>query len=124
MNKISIKRIYEPITEDDGFRVLVDRLWPRGISKEKAGLDLWAKTVAPSNELRKEYHKDLEQFEVFKGKYQNELNENKESVEFLDTINIKLEEGNVTFLTATKDMDRNHVTVLVEWMDVMNQLRK
>jgi uncharacterized protein YeaO (DUF488 family) len=66
---IKIKRVYEAAAEDDGFRILVDRLWPRGISKEKAKIDLWLKEVAPSNELRKWFAHDPEKWGEFKKKY-------------------------------------------------------
>ena len=72
------KRIYEASDESDGYRVLVDRLWPRGISKEKAKIDLWAKNIAPSNELRKQFHQDGN-WEKFKQKYASEIEKNQEN---------------------------------------------
>jgi uncharacterized protein YeaO (DUF488 family) len=116
MNEINIKRIYDPAAEDDGFRVLVDRLWPRGISKDKASLDLWAKNIAPSNELRKEYHKDPDQFENFEKKYLKELEENEETDVFLAIIRARLKEANVTLLTASKKVEENHATVIKKLM--------
>lgn len=114
MNGINIKRIYDPVAEEDGHRVLVDRLWPRGISKEKAALHLWAKTIAPSNELRKEYHKDLDQFQIFKEKYLKEIDENQDTEDFITNMKSKLRESNVTLLTASKNLEENHATVLRE----------
>ncbi len=114
MNGINIKRIYDPVAEEDGYRVLVDRLWPRGISKEKAALHLWAKTIAPSNELRKEYHKDLDQFQIFKEKYLKEIDENQDTEDFITNMKSKLRESNVTLLTASKNLEENHATVLRE----------
>ena len=114
MNGINIKRIYDPVAEEDGHRVLVDRLWPRGISREKAALHLWAKTIAPSNELRKEYHKDLDQFKLFKEKYLKEIDENQDTEDFITNMKSKLRESNVTLLTASKNLEENHATVLRE----------
>jgi uncharacterized protein YeaO (DUF488 family) len=114
MNGINIKRIYDPVAEEDGYRVLVDRWWPRGISKEKAALHLWAKTIAPSNELRKEYHKDLDQFKLFKEKYLKEIDENQDTEDFITNMKSKLRESNVTLLTASKNLEENHATVLRE----------
>ena len=70
---MKIKRVYEPIEETDGYRVLVDRLWPRGISKAKAQIDLWLKSVAPSNELRKWFGHEAERFAEFSERYRTEL---------------------------------------------------
>lgn len=111
MGEILIKRVYDPVA-DDGYRVLVDRLWPRGTSKEKAALDLWAKSVAPSNELRKEYHDNLEKYDSFRNKYLDELKDNKDAEAFVSTIRTRLKEDNVTFLTASKNTEKNHATVL------------
>ncbi|MCR3956012.1 MAG: DUF488 family protein [Gudongella sp.] len=112
MNGITIKRIYDPAADEDGFRVLVDRLWPRGISKEKASLNLWAKYMAPSNELRKEYHNNLDMFESFREKYLEELDENRDTEDFIANVKSKLKESNVTLLTASKNVEENHATVL------------
>lgn len=70
---IAIKRIYDPWSEQDGLRLLVDRLWPRGISKEAARIDLWLKDMAPSAELRKEFHNNPEKWQEFKRRYREEL---------------------------------------------------
>jgi len=77
---ISLKRAYEPPADEDGFRVLVDRLWPRGISKEAARLDFWAKEISPSNELRKWYGHDPEEWPEFKRRYFEELDNNMDEV--------------------------------------------
>ena len=76
---IHIKRIYEKIDEADGARILVDRLWPRGLSKEKANIHFWAKNVAPTNELRKWYNHDPAKWQEFKKRYFAELNSNSEA---------------------------------------------
>ncbi len=73
MTHIRTKRVYEPADADDGFRVLVDRLWPRGLSKAKAHVDLWAKEIAPSTELRRWYHAHLEEWTEFRRRYLAEL---------------------------------------------------
>ena len=80
---IKIKRAYLESEEDDSMRILVDRLWPRGLTKEKANIDLWMKDVAPSTELRKWFSHDIKKWEEFKRRYLDELNENKESVAIL-----------------------------------------
>jgi uncharacterized protein YeaO (DUF488 family) len=75
---IQLKRIYEAGSKDDGYRILVDRLWPRGFTKEKAALDLWLKEIAPSNELRKWFGHDPDKWKEFQKKYRQELKQNKE----------------------------------------------
>ncbi|MFA7141752.1 MAG: DUF488 family protein, partial [Candidatus Paceibacterota bacterium] len=74
---IKLKRIYNKAEKDDGFRVLVDRLWPRGVSKEEAKLGLWLKEIAPSNDLREWFHHDPKKWKEFKEKYKKEVLENK-----------------------------------------------
>ena len=81
--KINLKRIYEEPTKEDGIRVLVDRLWPRGLTKQKANIDLWLKDIAPSTELRKWFGHDPEKWKEFRKRYQKELKENKEQIEIL-----------------------------------------
>lgn len=111
---LKIKRIYDGASPDDGFRVLVDRLWPRGISKEKAHIDLWAKDVAPSNELRKEFHAHEDTFEMFRTAYRAELKANPSLPAFSQAVKEHLAQGNVTFITAVKDTEHSHVEILVE----------
>ena len=77
---ISIKRVYDPVEDDDGLRILVDRLWPRGISKETASLERWAKELSPSNELRKWYGHDPDEWPEFKRRYFGELDNNLDEV--------------------------------------------
>ena len=107
---VKVKRIYEKPEEGDGYRILVDRLWPRGVSKEKAALDLWLKEIAPSNELRKWYNHEPEKWPEFQKKYQTEIAANKEVFEQLKEI-VKKEE-NVTLLYATREEKRNEAQVL------------
>jgi len=108
---IKIKRAYLEPEEDDGMRVLVDRLWPRGLTKEKARIDLWMKDVAPSTELRKWFSHDIEKWEEFKRRYLDELNENKESVAILKE---HLNKGNVTLIFGARDELHNEAIVLKE----------
>lgn len=116
MNKIICKRIYEMPTEADGFRVLVDRLWSRGIKKEYAAVDLWAKEIAPTIELRKWFGHSAERFEEFSFLYRAELDSNPYAAEFLIIINEKLKEDNITLLFAAKDKTCNHAIVLQKWI--------
>lgn len=109
---IQTKRIYDSIADTDGCRILVERLWPRGVSKERAALDHWLKDIAPSTELRQWYNHDLERWEEFRVKYLEEL---KEKQELINQINqLEQEHGTVTLLYATKDGEHGSVTVLAE----------
>jgi len=117
MNTIRIKRIYEAFSEKDGYRILVDRLWPRGVSKEKANIDEWAKNIAPSTEIRKEFHHDPSLMDVFKYKYIMELEHNEHAVEFANHVKEKLSDGNVTLLFAAKNEKINHAGILKEWLE-------
>ncbi|WP_099320456.1 DUF488 domain-containing protein [Anaerococcus sp. Marseille-P3625] len=117
MNKLFCKRIYETSAETDGFRILVDRLWTRGIKKEKAEVDLWAKEIAPSNELRKWFSHDPEKYDEFKELYIKELKSNPKSQKFKDLCTQKLQDLNVTLLYAAKNEKFNHAVVLKEWLD-------
>lgn len=108
---IKIKRAYLEPEEDDGMRILVDRLWPRGLTKEKASIDLWLKDVAPSTKLRKWFSHDIEKWEEFKRRYLDELNENKESVAILKE---QLNKGNVTLIFGARDELHNEAIVLKE----------
>jgi uncharacterized protein YeaO (DUF488 family) len=106
---IKIKRVYEKPDEKDGFRILVDRLWPRGLTKEKAAVDLWLKDIAPSTELRKWFNHDPDKWKEFKKRYLNELKENKDVVAVLKD---HLRQKTVTLLYAAKDNDHNEALVL------------
>ena len=107
---IKIKRIYEDYLETDGYRILIDRLWPRGISKERAKIDLWIKEIAPSNDLRKWYLENSEKNEQFQKKYLRELNENSASLN--ETKKIIHKQKTVTLLYASKDSKPPHAIVL------------
>ena len=107
---IRIKRAYEPSSTDDGFRILVDKLWPRGVSKEKANLDLWMKEVAPSDNLRKWFSHDPEKWNEFENKYKGELKDKKE---FINKIKeIEKDKGKVTLIYSAKDKEHNNAVVL------------
>ena len=112
-----LKIMYDKASKDDGFRILVDRLWPRGVSKEEAELGYWAKEIAPSDELRKDFHHEDEEFGDFKRDYLKELNTNEESEKFKSLVKEKLKLGNVTLLYAAKTEDNNNAVVLKEWLN-------
>jgi uncharacterized protein YeaO (DUF488 family) len=112
-----LKRVYESAGPKDGFRILVDRLWPRGIRKEK--IDLWLKEIAPSEGLRKWYNHDSDQFLEFKRRYWMELNNNKDNV---IEIMKKAMEGNVTLVFAAQQANLSNAVVLKEYLD--NLIRK
>ncbi len=112
--KIKIKRAYDPPAKADGFRILVDRLWPRGISKEKLNVDLWLKEIAPSDGLRKWFYHDPERWEEFKSHYFEELDANREAVE-----HILREAGRrpVTLLFSSKEQELNNAVALKEYLE-------
>jgi uncharacterized protein YeaO (DUF488 family) len=111
-----VRRVYDPPEPDDGARVLVDRLWPRGLSKEEAELDDWPKAVTPSTELRRWYHATDEgeaAFAEFRTRYLAELAE-PEQTAALDALRARIAAGPVTLLTASKHPERSHAEVLME----------
>lgn len=116
MTNVSIrtKRAYAEPSEDDGFRILVDRLWPRGVSKERLALGMWAKDVAPSGDLRKWFNHDPERFDGFRSRYMEELDSNPAAEDLAGAISGY---GTVTLLFAAKDEERNNAVVLKEWLD-------
>ena len=111
---MKLKRVYLPAEETDGYRILVDRLWPRGISKEKAKIDLWLKEVAPSNELRKWFGHDPERFNEFTERYKAELQASGALEELRQAIQ---EHPNVTLLYAAHDEQHNNAVVLQELLE-------
>lgn len=117
MNKLCCKRIYEPAENTDGFRILVDRLWPRGIKKEAAAIDLWSKDIAPTSELRKWFSHILERYEEFATRYKQELDANPAAQEFADFCTQKLKDCNITFLYSAKNEEYNNAVVLRQWLD-------
>ncbi|MBP3951838.1 DUF488 domain-containing protein [Bacillus suaedae] len=115
---VHLKRIYEDAKKDDGVRVLVDRIWPRGIKKEDAKLDYWMKEIGPSNELREWFEHDPEKYNQFKKKYKEELEdgEQQEELEKLKDIT-KKHNKNLTLLFSAKDEKNNQANVLKEILD-------
>ena len=107
---IKIKRVYEKPDPSDGYRILVDRLWPRGMTKEKAAIDLWFKEIAPSDELRKWFHHEVSNWDQFRLKYEKELRENQPVLDELKAIVKK--EKTVTLLYGAKDEKRNQAVVI------------
>jgi len=108
---IAIKRAYDEAAKDDGKRILVDRLWPRGLSKEKAQVDLWLKEIAPSNELRKWFAHDPEKFAEFRRRYKAELASG-EAIDALGRLHELARQGPVTLLFAAHDVEHNNAVVL------------
>jgi len=115
MVKIKVKRVYDEYNLEDGYRILVDRLWPRGLSKEKAKIDLWFKEIAPSDKLRKWFNHEQSKWEEFKKKYFEELNNKKDVVNKL--LKIIQEKKNVTFLFSAKDRKYNNAIALKEYYE-------
>ncbi len=120
MVSIQIKRIYEPASPADGKRILVDRLWPRGISKESAQIDLWPKELTPSTELRRWFHQDdamESRWDEFTMRYRVELETQSQAITALREL---LKNQSLTLLTAAKNMQQNHATFLRELL--LNEL--
>lgn len=111
--KIKVKRVYEKRDKGDGKRILVDRLWPRGLTKEKADIDIWLKEIAPSTELRKWFGHDPGKWEEFQKRYHHELRSNGEQVKLLKE---QAKKGGVTLVYAAKDEEHNEALVLKEWL--------
>ncbi len=109
--EIRIKRVYAQPDKHDGRRILVDRLWPRGLTKEKAGVDLWLKDIAPSTELRKWFGHDPGRWEQFKERYLAELKGNSEQIRLLK---LELDKGAVTLVYGAKDEEHNEAVVIRE----------
>ena len=117
MDEILCKRIYDPTESSDGYRILVDRLWPRGIKKETAAVDLWSRNTAPTNELRKWFAHIPERYEEFTVRYIQELSINPSAQLLIPVCSEKLQIGNVTLLYGAKDKDRNNAIVLKQWLE-------
>ncbi len=115
--ELKMKRIYESPAETDGFRILVDRLWPRGVKKEAAQLDAWLKDSAPSPDLRKWFDHDPEKFAAFKERYEEELLTNPSTVAVVAEILKQLAETDVTLVYAARDPEINHVVVLRDFVE-------
>lgn len=114
-HKVRVRRVYDAPARGDGNRVLVDRIWPRGLTKERADLHEWCKAIAPSTELRKWYHHDPQRFTEFARRYRQELTE-PERAEALAHLRILAKDRNLTLLTASKAVDISEATVLAEML--------
>jgi len=111
--EVKIKRVYDKPDKEDGRRVLVDRLWPRGLTKEKANVDLWLKEIAPSTELRKWFGHDPAKWKEFQKRYKQELKRNHEQVLILKE---QVKKGTVTLVFGAKDEQHNEALVLKEML--------
>lgn len=109
--EVRLKRAYEPAEPGDGYRVLIDRIWPRGISKEQAQLDEWARDLAPSGELRRWFGHDPARFSEFRRRYLDELTARKEKVHELRA---RAREGTLTLVYGARDTEHNDAVVLAE----------
>ena len=112
--QIQIKRAYAEVLASDGKRILVDRLWPRGIKKQDAQIDMWPKEITPSTELRKWYAHDPEHWEIFQQRYTVELVQQAKTLQQIRKI---AEQEQVTLITAAKSKDYNHVIVLKQLLE-------
>jgi len=111
---IKIKRAYEQPQKEDGLRILVDRLWPRGLTKEKASVDLWLKEIAPSTELRKWFAHDPGKWKSFRGRYQTEISHNHDLIKVLKE---KAREGTITLIYGARDEKHNEALVLKQFLE-------
>jgi len=114
---IQTKRIYEEKQSGDGTRILVDRMWPRGISKDKAGIDKWEKELAPSGELRKWFAHDPGKWNEFKKRYAQEL---KKKYELLKELKSLSEKNQITLIYAAKDQEHNNAVALKEYLETID----
>jgi uncharacterized protein YeaO (DUF488 family) len=113
--EVRLRRVYDPPEPADGCRVLVDRLWPRGLAKNAAAVDEWLKAVAPSDELRRWYGHQPAKFETFRHRYEQELRSPERSGA-LDHLRDLARSGPLTLLTATRDIEHSQAAVLAEWL--------
>ena len=111
---VKTKRVYDPVSRDDGRRILIDRLWPRGIKKEDAQIDEWMKDIAPSDYLRKWFAHDPAKWLEFKKRYIDEL---KKKSELMERLRAEAKKGTVTLLFAAKDVEHDNAVVLKELIE-------
>lgn len=114
---LQLKRIYEDYQSNDGERVLVDRLWPRGIKKEDAKIDQWLKEITPSNQLRQWFHSDEGNFEQFEQYYRKELDENMIAQSICQDLATTADSNTVTLIYAAKNETENHARVLEDYIE-------
>ena len=112
-HELKLKRVYEAPHRDDGARILVDRLWPRGLTQKKAKVDLWLKEIAPSTELRKWFGHDPKKWRSFRGRYQTEL---KHHADQLKVLRNKAKSGTVTLIYGARDQEHNEALVLKQFL--------
>jgi len=120
-SRIALKRVYDEASDSDAFRVLVDRLWPRGLTKAAARVDLWLRDLAPSNELRKWFHSNPEHWKEFRQKYLAELHAPAAEKALQELYDILDRERAVTLLYASKQTEQNNATVLKEFVEGMKK---
>lgn len=116
MKELKIKRVYTAAEDSDGYRILIDRLWPRGLSKEKARIDEWDKAVAPSSDLRKWFGHQEENYHEFAIRYRAELDSNPEAAHVAEHIRELLQDDDVTLVYGAKNEKCNHALVLRDWV--------
>jgi uncharacterized protein YeaO (DUF488 family) len=116
MASLQLKRVYQAPEASDGTRILVDRLWPRGVVKEKAGIDLWLKDIAPSDALRKRFHGKPQDWNAFRVAYADEL-ESGAAQAAVAELRERLREGPLTLLYAARDEAHNNAVALKEWLE-------
>jgi len=112
---VRVKRIYDPVEQADGYRVLIDHVWPRGVSRERAALDEWAKELAPSGELRRWFGHRPDRFTAFRTRYARELAAHDDRI---DALRRRSDAGPVTILYAARDREHNNAVVLAEMLRV------
>ncbi len=117
MTSLQLKRVYQPLEASDGTRILVDRLWPRGVTKEKAGIDLWLKDIAPSDALRKRFHGKPEDWDAFCVAYAEELERGAAQAAAVAELRERLREGPLTLLYAARDEAHNNAVALKAWLE-------
>jgi uncharacterized protein YeaO (DUF488 family) len=116
MYELKTKRVYEEVSDADGYRILVDRVWPRGISKKVARIDCWKKDMAPSAELRKWFGHISYKYAEFAKRYEEELNENQGKQKFIKECADYLQQGDVTLVYAAKSTTENNAAFLKSWI--------
>lgn len=114
---VKIKRIYEQVSDDDGLRVLVDRIWPRGVSKEEAALDEWFKEIGPSDDLRKWFNHEDDKFEQFTKEYRQELQTGKQKASYDQLKELQKQHSDMTLLFGAKNESCNQAVVLQEMLE-------
>jgi len=113
---LKLKRAYDPPSKSEGTRILVDRLWPRGLTKAKAKIDLWLKEIAPSTELRKWFHREGESagWKEFRRRYLSELKNHRDEIEL---VRRKTRQGPVTLIYSSRNREQNHAVILKEILE-------